>query len=423
MGKSSKKSATKAAVAPAAAAATKPLKNGKREAEAVTEKQQVPAKKQKQNQAALKQAIAKKNAEAKIPKNTKAESGSEDDSDADDSGLEDDEIEIAPVSSKGEDDASEGESGEESGDDDSEDEEMPEGAEDEDGSSEEEGSEEEASGSEEEEEEEKTPKPIAKKATKTPSTPQAAATGGKTLFMGNLSFSVEESDVENFFKEAGEIAQIRLASDREGKFKGFGHVEFATAEAAQEALKLNGGDFLGRQVKLDLAREKGAYTPASGDDSHQKGGKPQGQTVFVRGFDTSDGEEQIRSALEKHFGSCGEIARVSIPQDREGGLKGMAYVEFKESNSTNKALKLNGSELGEGTLTVEEAKPRDNSSGRGGGRGGRFSGGGEVAVAVVVVGEDVEDTNLVWLHLAQEDNFLCQSRKDVVGLGSKQWFS
>lgn len=61
----------------------------------------------------------------------------------------------------------------------------------------------------------------------------------------------------------------------------------------------------------------------------------------------------------------------------------MAYVEFKESNATNKALQLSGSELGEGTLTVEEAKPRDNSSGRGGGRGrggrgdrgGRFSGG------------------------------------------------
>ncbi|KAL8100553.1 uncharacterized protein LOC141684728 [Apium graveolens] len=376
MGKSSKKSATKVAVAPAAAA--KPLKKGKREAEEVTEKQQVPAKKQKQNQAALKQAIAKKNAEAKTPKNTKAESGSEDDSEEDDSGLEDDEIEIAPVSSKGEseDDGSDGESGDESGDDDSEDDEMPEGAEAEDGSSEEEGSEEEASESEEEEDK-KTPKPIVKKATKTPSTPQAAATGGKTLFMGNLSFNVEESDVENFFKDAGEVAEIRLASDREGKFKGFGHVEFATAEAAQEALKLNGGDFLGRPVKLDLAREKGAYTPASGN-----GAKAQGQTVFVRGFDTSDSEEQIRGALEKHFGSCGDISRVSIPQDREGGLKGMAYVEFKDSNATNKALQLNGSELGEGTLTVEEAKPRDNSSGRGGGRGGgrgdrggRFSGG------------------------------------------------
>lgn len=96
---------------------------------------------------------------------------------------------------------------------------MPEGAEAEDGSSEEEGSEEEAS--ESEEEEKQTPKPDVKKAVsankclivlsvcscvayvefnflmqaKAPSTPQAAATGGKTLFMGNLSFTVEEADV------------------------------------------------------------------------------------------------------------------------------------------------------------------------------------------------------------------------------------
>lgn len=37
-----------------------------------------------------------------------------------------------------------------------------------------------------------------------------------------------------FFKDAGEIADVRFASDPEGKFKGFGHVEFTTAEAAQK---------------------------------------------------------------------------------------------------------------------------------------------------------------------------------------------
>ncbi|XP_017230474.1 nucleolin 1 isoform X2 [Daucus carota subsp. sativus] len=366
MGKSAKKSATKVAVAPAAAA-TKPLTQGKREAEDVAEKQQVSAKKQKQNEAALKKAVAEKIEEVKIPEKTE-ESGSEDGSDADDSGLEDDEIETAPVSSKGEDDASKGETDDESGDD-----EMPEGAEAEDGSSEEEGSEEEAS--ESEEEEKKTPKLDANKATKTPSTPQAAATGGKTLFMGNLAFSVEISDVEDFFRNAGEIGDVRLAEDRDGKFKGFGHVEFATAEAAQDALKLNGADFMGRPIKLDMAREKGAYTPASGND---KGGKAQGQsqTVYVKGFDTSDGEDQVRSALEKHFGSCGDIKRVSIPQDFGGNMKGIAYVEFSDSNATSKALKLDGSELGHGTLTVQEAKPKDNSSGRGGGRGGGRRGGG-----------------------------------------------
>ena len=38
---------------------------------------------------------------------------------------------------------------------------------------------------------------------------------------------------ENFFQDCGEVVDVRLASDEDGKFKGFGHVEFATAEAAQ----------------------------------------------------------------------------------------------------------------------------------------------------------------------------------------------
>lgn len=39
---------------------------------------------------------------------------------------------------------------------------------------------------------------------------------------------------EKFFKNCGEIVDVRLHRDREGRFKGFGHVEFATAEAAQK---------------------------------------------------------------------------------------------------------------------------------------------------------------------------------------------
>ena len=38
---------------------------------------------------------------------------------------------------------------------------------------------------------------------------------------------------ENLFKECGEIVDVRLHTDAEGRFRGFGHVEFATAEAAQ----------------------------------------------------------------------------------------------------------------------------------------------------------------------------------------------
>lgn len=54
----------------------------------------------------------------------------------------------------------------------------------------------------------------------------------------------------------------------------------------------------------------------------------------------------------------------------------IAYIDFKDGDAFNQALELNGSEFGENTLSVEEAKPRGDSRDRaGGGRGGGWSGG------------------------------------------------
>lgn len=219
----------------------------------------------------------------------------------------------------------------------------------------------------------------AKKAAQSPFTPQVQTGGPKTLFVGNLSYSVEKTDVENFFKDAGEVVDIRFSFDHEGAFKGYGHVEFASAEDAQKALELNGQDLLGRQVKLDLAKERGSYTPASGNErsSYQKGGRGQGQTIFIRGFDKSSGEAQVRSALEEHFGTCGEISSLRIPKEYgTDELKGTAYMDFADSDSFNKALELSGSELEGCSLMVEEAKPRaDSRDSFAGGRSGGRSGG------------------------------------------------
>ncbi|KAH0914157.1 hypothetical protein HID58_028603 [Brassica napus] len=171
----------------------------------------------------------------------------------------------------------------------------------------------------ESEDEKETPK-------KKPKTPATPATGGpKTLFAGNLSFQIERSDVETFFKEAGEVVDVRFATNKDdGSFRGFGHVEFASSEDAQKALELNGRALLGRDIRLDMAAERGdrpAYnTPQSGGGNFRSGGGGgEGQKIFVKGFDSSLPEEDIRQALTQHFASCGEITRVSIPMDRETG--------------------------------------------------------------------------------------------------------
>ncbi|KAK8971313.1 Nucleolin 2 [Platanthera guangdongensis] len=225
-----------------------------------------------------------------------------------------------------------------------------------------------------------------KKGEKTPGN-QSAASGSKTLFVGNLSYDITDDDIFEFFKEAAEVADVRLSRNEEGEFKGYGHVEFATAEEAQKAMNtLNGHEFAGRQVRLDFARERGekgekgdrgSYTPNSG--SFQKGGqKGPAHTIFVKGFDTSVEMNQLQSSLEEFFGSCGEITRMSLPRDYETGVsKGIGYIDFKDSSAFSKALELSGSELGGYSLTVGEAKPRDPgfSGGRGGGRDGGWSGG------------------------------------------------
>ncbi|KAI3774039.1 hypothetical protein L1987_48582 [Smallanthus sonchifolius] len=204
-------------------------------------------------------------------------------------------------------------------------------------------------------------------------------TGSKTLFLGNLSFSIEEDDVRDFFKNVGEIAEIRFAI-KDDRFMGYGYIEFTTAEAAQEALKLNKEVLLDRRVKLDFSRwHRGAYTPGNSmDKCNQRGGHAQVKTVYVRGFEFSDGFDNIKSALEKHFGTCGEISRLYIPRDYVSGApKGVAFIEFTDSNGFSQALGLDGSEVGGSRLTVEEAKkPRGEGYGYASGWGKQNGSGG-----------------------------------------------
>ncbi|KAI3713971.1 hypothetical protein L1987_72560 [Smallanthus sonchifolius] len=360
MPKSAKKSASKVdSTLPAVAKPTKTEKNGKRDADEIIEKKVASGKKQKLVNGGAAPAVEKK---TERKKNKKQESSA--------SESEEEEKKEEPMNTGDESGSDDGESSDEEDNKAATDEEpaKQEAAKEANSDSEEESEEGEGDSSEEEDE----PK-ITKKSAQTPATPQA--TGSKTLFMGNLSFAVEESDVINFFKDAGEVAEVRF-SMKDGRFAGYGHVEFATPEAAKKALELNGELFLERAVRLDLAKERGAYTPKEGNDrSSQKSGEPKGLTVFVRGFGIDDGFDIVRSTLEEHFGQCGVVSRISIPKDLDtGGPKGVAFVEFADSKAFSKALELTGSEVSGGTITVEEAKQGGGGRG-GGGRGGRGGGG------------------------------------------------
>jgi RNA recognition motif-containing protein len=81
---------------------------------------------------------------------------------------------------------------------------------------------------------------------------------GKKLYVGNLSYQVSSSDLEQLFAAFGTVASAQVIEDREsGRSKGFGFVEMSTDEEAQAAIQgLNGKDNGGRPLTVNEARPR-----------------------------------------------------------------------------------------------------------------------------------------------------------------------
>ncbi|MCB2230344.1 RNA-binding protein [bacterium] len=73
--------------------------------------------------------------------------------------------------------------------------------------------------------------------------------------------------------------------------------------------------------------------------------------------------------LRQTFESFGEVSDINIIMDRDTGRpRGFAFVEMPDSGAASSAIAdLNGKEIGGRRLTVNEAKPRNDNRGGGGG--------------------------------------------------------
>ncbi|MBI1372591.1 MAG: RNA-binding protein [Phycisphaera sp.] len=83
-------------------------------------------------------------------------------------------------------------------------------------------------------------------------------------------------------------------------------------------------------------------------------------------------------ALSAEFGRFGQVEDVHIVTDRETGRpRGFAFVTMGDAEAGNQVIEnFNGVELDGRTLTVNEARPRQDRGGGGGGGGGYGGGGG-----------------------------------------------
>ena len=95
------------------------------------------------------------------------------------------------------------------------------------------------------------------------------------LYVGNLPYAATEDDLKAHFSQAGTVTSVALIKDRAtGRAKGFGFVEMATNEEAQKAISmLNGQEFMGRAITVNVARPPEDRPRNFGDRNRGGGGR------------------------------------------------------------------------------------------------------------------------------------------------------
>ncbi|OGI20001.1 MAG: hypothetical protein A3B68_01190 [Candidatus Melainabacteria bacterium RIFCSPHIGHO2_02_FULL_34_12] len=108
----------------------------------------------------------------------------------------------------------------------------------------------------------------------------------KKIFVGNLPFEVTDFELEDIFKEYGEVASAKVIVDRRtGRSRGFGFVEMGTEDGAQQAVEaLNGLEVKGRAINVSFARKQ---------ESSDRGGD--------RGFGGGDSGFQRKSSYNNNY--------------------------------------------------------------------------------------------------------------------------
>ena len=81
---------------------------------------------------------------------------------------------------------------------------------------------------------------------------------GKKLYVGNLSYGISDSSLEQLFSSHGQVQSAQVIMDRDtGRSKGFGFVEMGSDQEAQAAIQaLNGKEVDGRSLTVNEAKPR-----------------------------------------------------------------------------------------------------------------------------------------------------------------------
>jgi len=224
------------------------------------------------------------------------------------------------------------------------------------------------------EEEEEVSEPVQKKAKKAD---EAAVNGEEPpiyrLFVGGVPYTVQEEQLKKDFSECGEVADIKLLMDREsGESRGIAFITMADKKGCDAALAYHGQEYAGRTLNVSMATSTGGVgTNGKGGKGKGKDGKAKGKgkskapqekpagctSVVVKGLSY----EVTQEDLQECFKACGQgPTNIKVLTDRDTGKsRGLAFVDFDDTNAVDLAMKLTETNLKGRSFFMDYSTPRD----------------------------------------------------------------
>lgn len=192
----------------------------------------------------------------------------------------------------------------------------------------------------------------------------------RRVYVGNLAWEVSWQDLKDLMKSTGNVTRADIMQTPDGRSKGCGIVEFATAEGAKQAvLTLNDTELMGRQIFVREDREDRSGPSGGGRHRFSSGSNAQSRRVYVGNLSWDIAWPELKD----HMRQSGEVVHAEVICEHNGRSKGCGIVEYATEEAVKAAIEtLTHTDLKGRTIFVREDR-EISSSGTTGGHGSSSS--------------------------------------------------
>ncbi|KAF9227667.1 polyadenylate binding protein [Gyrodon lividus] len=159
--------------------------------------------------------------------------------------------------------------------------------------------------------------------------PALRKTGQGNIFIKNLDEQIDNKALHDTFAAFGNVLSCKVATDEQGRSKGYGFVHYETAEAGESAIKAVNGMLLN-----DKKVYVGHHISRKERQSKLDEMKAQFTNLYIKNLDPSVTQEEF----EEIFNQYGEVTSAIIQFDEGGNSKGFGFVNYETHDEAQRAV-------------------------------------------------------------------------------------